>query len=319
MNKNLKLLLFDLGLWVASIALSSTLGQGFKNANPDFLGTLAGVTTLLLIGMSSVFLGVTGSVVSFFSPNFNRLALSFLVSGLAFFVFLSGLGNVFVRLGLAMLFVLALFVFAAFVRTENENILRFSVRKIFLPSLQKLGVSVILIFCTGFFFSYRSLVEQEGFKAPATLIDKVVELTGQSIIDTLTREIASTSKLPNQQAVFVEIPEELGEAGLTKTLKEEFGIEIDRVPQSSKDLMNMIRPALRQKISWQLEEAFAPHAELIPPLVSLLLFLTLLPGATVGALLALPPLALVFKVLQALELIKEKAETITIHRYTLQD
>ncbi len=319
MNKNLKLIIFDLGLLVASAVFSLTLGQAFTNADLDLVGSLAGINTFLLIGAAFVLVGITASVVSFFSPDFNRLALSFLASGLAFFAFLSGLGNIFVRLGLGTFFVLAFFAFAAFVRSDNEKVLKFSVHKVFFPSLRTLGILMTLLFCAGFFFSYRSRVEQEGFKAPAALIDKVVDLTGRGMLEAFTREIASTSKLPNQQAVFTEIPEEIGDAGLTKTLEEEFGIKIDRVPQSSADLMTMIKPALRDKISKQIEDFLAPYTPFIPTLISLSIFLSLLPLATVGAFLVIPGLSLTFKVLEALKLIAEKEETIVVKRFVLQD
>jgi len=317
MNKNLKLLLFDLGLWLASAIISLALGEGFKNAGPDLLGTLMGVNTILLIGVSFIFLGVISSIVSFFSPNVNRLAISFLGSGLVFFVSLTGIGNLFVRLGLATIFILSLFIFAAFVRSDNEKILKFSVHKIFSPSLRTLGILITLLFCTGFFFSYRSRLELEGFRAPAALIDKAVELAGRSILEVVTREIASTSKLPNQQAVFVEIPEELDEAGLTKTLEEEFGIKIDRVPKNTADLLAMVKPALRDKINKQIEDTLTPYLPFIPAIMSILFFLSLLPFVTVGAFIVIPFLSLTFKVLEALKLIEEKTETIKVTRLVL--
>ena len=317
MSKNLKLIVFDLGLLIASVAFSLTLSQVFAKANLDLVGSLAGVNAFLLIGVAFVFLGLVASVVSFFSPNFNRLAVSFLIAGLVFLTVLTGIGNLIVRLGLTVIFIAALFILAAFVRSDNEKILKFSVHKVFFPSLRILGILLTLLFCTGFFFSYRSRVEQEGFKAPAALIDKVVEVTGRSLLEMATREIAETSKLPNQQAVLTEIPEELGEAGLLETLEEEFGIKIDRVPQNSADLMAMVKPALRDKISKQIEDFLAPYTPFIPTLISLSIFLSLLPLATVGAFLVIPTLALTFKVLEALKLIAEKTETIEVKRFVL--
>jgi len=317
MKRNLKLIVFDIGLLLTSAAFSLTLGQVFAQADLDLVGSLAGVNAFLFIGVAFVFLGIAASVVSFFSPNFNRLALSFLVAGLVFFVVLTGIGNLVVRLGLAAIFVATLFIFAAFVRSDNEKILKFSVHKVFFPSLRTLGILLTLLFGTGFFFAYRSRVEQEGFKAPAALIDKVVEITGRSVLEVLTREIAETSKLQNQQAVLTEIPEELGEAGLIETLEEEFGIKIDRVPQNSADLMAMVKPALRDKISKQIEDFLAPYTPFIPTLISLSIFLSLLPLATIGAFLVIPILALTFKILEALKLVAEKEETITVTRLVL--
>jgi len=317
MSKNLKLILFDTGLLVTSIAFSLTLGQVFAKAGLDLVGSLAGINDFLLIGASFVFLGLAASVVSFFSPNFNRLAVSFLIAGLVFLMVLTGIGNLIVRLGLTVIFIAALFTLAAFVRSDNEKILKFSVHKVFFPSLRTLGILLTLLFCTGFFFTYRSRVEQEGFKAPAALIDKVVEVTGRSILEMATREIAETSKLQNQQAVLTEIPEEISDAGLTKTLEEEFGIKIDRVPQNSADLMAMVKPALRDKISKQIEDFLAPYTPFIPTLISLSIFLSLLPLATIGAFLVIPILALTFKILEALKLVAEKEETITVTRLVL--
>lgn len=317
MSKNIKLIIFDVGLVTTSVFLSLTFGQAFTNASLDLVGNLAGINTFLLIGSAFVLLGITGSIVSFFSPDFNRLALGFLASGLAFFAFLTGLGNLFVRLGLAGIFTAALFIFAAFVRSDNESVLKFSVRKVFLPSLKKLGILTTLIFCTGFFFSYRSRIELEGFKAPVVLIDKVIELTGQKLIEAFTSQIVSTSKLPDQEAVFVEIPEELDEAGLTKTLEEEFGIKIDRVPQDSADLLSMIKPALRDRIASQIEEMLNPYLPFIPAIMSILFFLSLFPFATIGAFVVVPCLALAFKVLGGLKLIEEKEETVSVTRLIL--
>jgi len=317
MSKNIKLILFDLGLVVASVAFSLTLGQAFADAGLDLVGSLAGINTFLLIGAAFVLLGITGSVVSFFSPDFNRLALSFLVSGLAFFACLSGIGNIGVRFGLTGIFIATLFIFAAFVRSDNEKILKFSTHKVFFPSLRTLGILMTILFCVGFFFSYRSRIEQEGFKAPAALIDKVVDLTGRSALEMITSQIANTSKLPNQKAVFEEIPEELMEAGLMETLEQEFGIKIDRVPQSSADLMTMVKPALRDKISQQIEDLLAPYTPFIPTLISLSIFLSLLPLATIGAFFVIPALSLTFKVLEALKLIEEKTETVEVTRLTL--
>lgn len=312
-----KLILFDFGLLVASVAFSLTLGRGFAGAGLELVGSLAGINTLLLIGAVFVLLGITGSVVAFFSPDFNRLAISFLVSGLAFFAFLTGIGNLFVRLGLSAFFILALFVFAAFVRSDNEKILKFSVHKVFFPSLRTLGILITILFCSGFFFSYRSRIEAEGFEAPVELIDKVIELTGSAALEFITREIASTSKLPDQEAVFTEIPEELGEAGLIETLEQEFGIKIDRVPQSSADLMTMIKPALRDKISQQIEDMLNPYLPFIPAIMSVLFFLSLFPFATIGAFLVIPFLSLTFKVLEALKLIEEKTKTVEVKRLVL--
>ena len=317
MNKNIKLILFDIGLLASSVVFSLSLGRAFANADLDLVGSLAGINTFLLIGAAFVFLGVMASVVSFFSLDFNRLAISFLVSGLAFFVCLSGIGNITVRFGLAGIFIATLFIFAAFVRSDNEKILKFSVHKVFFPSLRTLGILMTLLFCAGFFFSYRSRVELEGFKAPVALIDKVVDLTGRSIIETVTRQIASTSKLPDQEAVFIEIPEEIGEAGLTKTLEEEFGITIDRVPKNSADLMAMIKPALRDRIAKQIEDTLNPYLPFIPAVMSVIFFLSLFPFATVGAFLVIPFLSLAFKVLEALKLIEEKTETVEVKRFIL--
>ncbi len=317
MNKNFKLILFDTGLLAASAALSLAFGQGFANANLDLVVTLEGLNTFFLIGLTFVFLGITSSIVSFFSPGFNRLAISFLVAGLAFFVPLRGIGNLFVRLGLTAVFILGLFVFAKFARSDNEKILKFSVHKVFFPSLRTLGILLSILFCLGFFFSYRSRVEQEGFKAPEALIDKIIEFTGRSMLEVFTQEIASTSKLPDQEAVFEEIPEELGEAGLIKTLEEEFGIKIDRVPESTADLLSMVKPALRDKIVSQIEDTLAPYTQFIPPLISISVFLSLLPLATVGAFAVIPGLALTFKILEALKLIEEKTEMVEVKRLIL--
>ena len=317
MNKTLKLILFDIGLLAASVALSLALGRGFADAGLELVVSLEGINTFLLIGAALVFLGIAASIVSFFSPDFNRLAISFLVSGLGFFAFLSGIGNIFVRLGLSVLLTLSLFVFAAFVRSDNEKILKFSVHKVFFPSLRTLGILMTILFCAGFFFSYRSRIEQEGFKAPAALIEKVVDLAGRSALEVFTRQIADTSKLPDQEAVFEEIPEELGEAGLIETLEQEFGIKIDRVPQSSADMMAMIKPALRDKISQQIEDFLAPYTPFIPTLISLSIFLSLFPLTTIGAFLVIPFLSLALKVLEALKLIEEKTETVEVKRLAL--
>ena len=317
MNKTLKLILFDIGLLAASVALSLALGRGFADAGLELVVSLEGINTFLLIGAALVFLGIAASIVSFFSPDFNRLAISFLVSGLGFFAFLSGIGNIFVRLGLSVLLTLSLFVFAAFVRSDNEKILKFSVHKVFFPSLRTLGILMTILFCAGFFFSYRSRIEQEGFKAPAALIEKVVDLAGRSALEVFTRQIADTSKLPDQEAVFEEIPEELGEAGLIETLEQEFGIKIDRVPQSSADMMAMIKPALRDKISQQIEDFLAPYTPFIPTLISLSIFLSLFPLTTIAAFLVIPFLSLALKVLEALKLIEEKTETVEVKRLAL--
>lgn len=317
MSKNLKLILFDIGLLTASAALSLTFGQAFANASLDLVGSLAGINIFLLIGAAFVLLGITGSIVSFFSPDFNRLALSFVAAGLVFFVILSGIGNIVVRLGLTAIFVAGLFIFAAFVRSDNEKILKFSVHKVFFPSLRTLGILTTVLFCAGFFFSYRSRIELEGFKAPMALIDKVVELTGHKLIETFTKQIADTSKLPDQEAVFVEIPEELDEAGLTQTLEEEFGIKIDRVPKDSADLLSMIQPALRDRIAKQIEDMLNPYLPFIPAIMSALFFLSLFPFATIGAFLVIPFLSLTFKVLEALKLIEEKTETVSVTRLVL--
>ncbi len=317
MNKNLKLILFDIGLLAASAALSLAFGQGFANANLDLVVTLEGLNTFLLIGLTFVFLGITSSIVSFFSPGFNRLAISFLVAGLAFFIPLRGIGNPFVRFGLTAVFILGLFVFAKFARSDNEKILKFSVHKVFFPSLRTLGILLSILFCLGFFFSYRSRVEQEGFKAPEALIDKVVEITGRSFLEIMSKQLVQTSKLPTQEAAFEEIPEELMEAGLTETLEKEFGIKIDRVPQSSTDLMTMVKPVLRDKITKQIEDTLAPYTRFIPPLISISVFLSLLPLATVGAFVVIPGLALTFKILEALKLIEEKTETVSVTRLVL--
>ena len=317
MSKNFKLILFDIGLVIASAVFSLGVGQAFANANLDLVGTLGGINTFLFIGAAFVLVGITSSVVSFFSPDFNRLAISFLASGLGFFTFLSGIENIFVRLGLTVIFIAALFIFAAFVRSDNEKILKFSVHKVFFPSLRTLGILMTILFCAGFFFSYRSRIELEGFTAPVELIDKVVDLTGRSMIETFTNQIASTSKLPDQEAVFVEIPEELDEAGLTKTLEEEFGITIDRVPKDSADLLSMIKPALRDRIAKQIEDMLNPYLPFIPAIMSVLFFLSLFPLATIGAFFVIPGLSLTFKVLEALKLIEEKTETVSITRLVL--
>lgn len=317
MNKNIKLILFDLSLAVASAILSLGMGQAFANASLDLVGSLAGINTFFLVGAAFVFLGITASVVSFFSPDFDRLGLSFLAAGLVFSLALTGLGNLLVRFGLAGIFIAALFIFAAFVRSDNEKILKFSVHKVFFPSLRTLGILMTILFCAGFFFSYRNRIELEGFKAPVALIDRVVELTGRSLIETFTNQIADTSKLPDQEAVFVEIPEELDEAGLTQTLEEEFGITIDRVPQDSADLLSMVQPALRDRIAKQIEDMLNPYLPFIPAIMSVLFFLSLFPFATIGAFLAIPFLSLAFKVLEALKLVEEKEETIIVKRFAL--
>ena len=81
--------------------------------------------------------------------------------------------------------------------------------------------------------------------------------------------------------------------------------------------MAMVKPALRDKISKQIEDFLAPYTPFIPTLISLSIFLSLLPLATVGAFFVIPGLSLTFKVLEALKLVEEKTETVSVTRLVL--
>lgn len=318
MNKKTILIILNTLFASASLALALTFNPFLRAASLDVFATLNGLSAILSLTASFTIFAVLGSLISYFSPSFDRLGISFALSALAFFLGLGGIGNLLVRIFLATLLTASLLIFAAKIRDESRQCISFKVHRIFQPPIKTLTTLIFILFCLGFFFPYRSRVEVEGFKAPEVLIDRVVEMVGRTMIDAVVSQIAQTSKLPNKEAVFSEIPEELGEAGLIDTLEKEFGIRIDRVPKSSTDLLGMIKPSLTQKIRLQIEETLSPLTPLAPAIISFLLFLTLLPLATVAAILITPLLSLAFFLLEALELTTQKTETVQTTRPVLR-
>lgn len=319
MDKKATLVFLDIFLILSSVLLSLSFNPVISAASLDFLATSAGLSSGIFLAAAFIFLAVSASLVSYFSPSTDRLLVSFIGAALPLPLMLTGIGNFFVRLLLSTLLFLSLLIFAAKVRLEAGEYIRFSVKKVFRPPLGNLAMMFFALFCLGFFFPYRSRIEAEGFKAPEVLIDRVVEIAGQKMIDVVVGQIAATSKLPGTEAVFVEIPEELGEAGLIQTLEQEFGVKIDRVPKNSSDLLLMIKPSLEKKISFEIEKTLAPLTPILPALISLLLFFVLLPFATVGAFVVLPLLSLAFFLLKALELTTTKTTTVESIRPILQD
>lgn len=319
MNQKTTLIILDALLAVTGLLLALSFNPFLRAASLDVFATLNGLSAVLALATSFTAWAVCASLISYFSPSFNRLSLSFTLSASMFFLGLNGIGNLLVRLFLSVLLISSLFIFAAKIRHESGQYINFRVRKIFPPPLRTLTTLAFVLFCLSFFFPYRSRLEAEGFRAPELLVDRVVEVVGQKMIDIVVGQIAATSKLPSTEAVFVEIPEELGEAGLVQTLEEEFGVKIDRVPKNSSDLLLMIKPSLEKKIRFEIEKTLTPLTPILPALISLLLFLVLLPFATVGALVVLPLLSLTFFLLEALELTTTETKTVQTTHPVLKD
>lgn len=318
MDKKTKLISLDVVLAAAALLLSLSFNPFFKAASLDVFATKLGAFNIFILGSVFIIWAIIVSLISYFSPSFDRLLISFSVSSLVFAAALTGIGNILVRFLLSVLLIPFLFIFAAKVKSEAGDYINFNISKIFKPSLKLLTVLTFILFSIGFFFPYRASVEQQGFRAPELLIDRVVEIVGRTMIEAAVGQIAKSSKLPNKEAVFVEIPEEIGEAGLMKTFEEEFGIKINRVPQSSADLLGMLKPSLEQKIRTQIEETLSPLTSIIPAIISFLLFLTLLPLATIAAFIITPLLSLAFFLLEALELTIEEEKSVTTTRPVLK-
>lgn len=314
MNKKTKLILLDISLAVATFFLALSFNSFFRAASLDVFATKIGFLNIFTLGLVFMAWAAAASLSVHFSPSTDRLLLSLSLPSLLLVLGLTGIGNIFVRFLLASLMLFSLLVFAAKVKSDAKDYINFKVGKIFKPALKLLNTLTFLLFCVGFFFPYRASIEQQGFRAPELLIDRVVTLAGRTTIDMVIGQIAQSSKLPDKEAVFVEIPEELGEAGLIDTLEKEFGIKIDRVPKSSADLLSIIKPSLEQKIRAQIEETLTPLTPFIPAIISFLLFLTLLPLATVAAIFITPLLSLAFFVLETLEITTTETKTVQSSR-----
>jgi hypothetical protein len=318
MEANSKLLFLNFIFLVLTVFFALTFNPFLRSGSLDFFTSSQGVPSLLVFLVGFVVWSVAISLVAYLSPSFKNLAVSFLPSALFFGAGLFGTGGLLVKILLSAVLLLSTLVFALKVRREGADRIKFSVLRIFSPALRSLATLVIVLFSLAFFFPYREQIQTEGFRAPEVLIDRVVDVVGRTLVETTVNQIAASSKLPNKEAVFTEIPEEIGDAGLTATLEEEFGVRIDRVPQSSADLLGMIKPSLEAQIKSEIESYLAPIAPWLPAIISLLIFLSLLPLAAAASYLIVPLLALAFFLLKAIGFTRIETKTTQTTRPILE-
>lgn len=249
------------------------------------------ITVSLLVLFSSLIFVLIGS----FSSNLKIIIpIIILVSALPFALIETKLAIILA----AIIFISLLLTFVG-LETKLKTYLTFSAANLLSPSIRQLSGWLILGLSLIYYLSVNSVIQQQGFQIPDSLIDTALKFTPQTALPPVqgfkydNRLIAQLPQLtPDQLELFKKNPQLLKQYGIDPK-------DLDNINPSS----NATSPAnmndfLKQTVKDQLQSLIKPYQDFIPAILAVLLFFTLQSFIAVLSIFLSPLLWLIFFILE---------------------
>jgi hypothetical protein len=199
------------------------------------------------------------------------------------------------------LFLMSQIILWAVFKKTLSSYLNFSVKAIFEPSIRHFSFLIILCICIIYYFSIESLIRQEGFTIPDAIVDTAIGLT--SNITGVSNITAPQLSIPEEQINLLrENPSIMEQYGLSPQMLDSIN------PQSENTSDKTSQNATKNLISEQFQNLIAPYTNIIPLILTILLFFGLTSLSSILTSLTTPLMWLVFKILEKTGFVKFTTE-----------
>lgn len=268
----------------------------------DFILSLSGNTfTSLLIA------GAFISASSFLFILFAAVASDWKIS-LPTGLIASAITFIFIPPALALVFAVAIFIslLATHLYLDNalKNYLTFKPADIFGPPIKNLSRLLILSFCVIYFFSITTIIVQNGFQIPDSLIDTALKVSPMSLPEESSLIPAQLPSISQEEIELLkQNPSLLQERGLDPGI-----LDTLNQPQPAKTSQNSTYNLIKQTVKDQVQNIIKPYLDFIPAVLTLLLFFILQSIISIINLFITPLLWLTFLILEKTGFVKFETE-----------
>lgn len=255
-------------------------------ASYDFVFSLSLNTFFDMIILSTLVILTSLFFVLLFTVSSNwKISLPLAAAGSLFsFIFISPT--------LALIFAVTTFVSLLLAGLNLDialkSYLNFQPSALLKPSIRYLSMFLILSFCIIYFFSVSKIISKEGFQLPDALLDASLKFASPSSSGPL--DLQQTSITSDQMAILKQNPDLLKQFGLSADMLDTLPANITKPSQNT----NLIK----QTIKNQVQGIIKPYIDLVPGLLTLILFLTLLSLVSLLNILITPLLWIIFYILE---------------------
>lgn len=299
MLKWLKVVSFTLILISSTYFLSLNLKKIFEAPNFLFSLKFDSYLSFLWLILGVYFVAGSFALVVTLSPGIYSKIASFILSSLS--VFLVFEDPLFSMIAASLLFVV--FLFGTWeIRNQIVSYFHFNPKVIFSSSLHPFTTLLTIILSVGFFFSYNSYIQKNGFSLPQELIDQVAALTVKNISNQISQEGGQRLKVD---------PDQLKKLGL----KEQ---DLESALSNNTELASQVSGKLSLELRGNLQNLINPYLSFIPIVAAVLLFFTTHSLVGLGFFLIPMALSLVFFVLEKTKIISFEEQTQVVKRLVLE-
>lgn len=269
----------------------------------DFIFSLSLYTLIQLI-----ILGLLILVTSLLFVLFATIALNWKIT-LPVGILAAVIPIIFLKADLAIVFFVGTLVSLFLIYVILENSLKtyttFNPVSLFSPSIRHLSGFLILVICISYFLSIRSVIEQNGFQIPDSLIDTALNLTSQNQ-SKQTQTLTTQSSLSQEQIDLLrKNPDLLRQSGLDPKILDSLNS-----PNSS----NIPNDLIKQTVKDQLQNVIKPYLGFVPVTLAVILFFLLQSITSILNLLISPLLWITFYILEKTGFIKFTTETRSVKK-----
>lgn len=193
----------------------------------------------------------------------------------------------------AIIFISLLLTFVG-LETKLKNYLTFNANSLLSPSIKQLSRLLILGLSLIYYLSVNSVIQQQGFQIPDSLIDAALKFTPQSNLPVQAQLPQLTSE---QLELLKKNPQLLKQYGIDPKMLDNVSLSTpsNKAKPSSTTDMNSF---LKQTVKEQIQSLIKPYQDFIPAILALLLFFTLQSFIAVLSIFLSPLLWLIFLVLE---------------------
>lgn len=269
----------------------------------DLIFSLDLNTFYQLIILSSLIL-----LTSLFFVLFTSLALDWKVV-LPVVILSAAAPFLFIEIRLAIILAVAVFISMVLTLVSLEGKLKsyltFDAGALFSPSVKQLAGFLILGLSLIYYLSINSLIQQQGFQIPDSLIDTALKFTPQPNLPVQgfkydRRLVAQLPQITSEQLELLKKnPEVLKQYNIDPKMLENITPQTpsktNKSPAASSLNMNDL---LKQTVKDQVQTIIKPYQSFIPPLLAALFFFTLHSLLSLASVFLNPLLWLIFKILE---------------------
>ena len=183
-----------------------------------------------------------------------------------------------------------------------KKYLTFNPKAIFNPSIVLMGQLLLLTISLSYFLSINQTIAKNGFQIPDSLLDSVLTLTDQMVEKNTSKEPAPKLSITKEQIELLrQNPEALRQSGLDPKILDSLDQPIDPEEDFSKTLT-------KQLVKSQFEQTLKPYLNIIPAVLSALLFVTLMSINSLVGIVIAPILWVIFLILEKSGFVKFVSE-----------